>query len=397
MKKYVLVSMITPAKENIRATSALPYHLLVERDKDIALKIYTFNFNDLNDAQIKETEEKLNAEIILMKKPAWIVWVLRFNLLLLRLLLKFPIHNYLRISEQFVQRIMDEDAESIIIYGEEMSQVVKQFKERKRYHILPDCESLYYLRMMGKRFVFTSSQYWRCAFMYKKYLNMERDFATDSDITYCLVGEEDRNHLREVNPGVNAIFFKHPHYEVDRRKDIKFAEPKIKLLIAGQNNYYMQQDADAIIKHLSECCRFNEIAKNYIFTFLGKGWEDHVKMLQEKGAEVNHITFAPDYIEEVCKHDIQLTPISIGTGTKGKVLDALSNGLLVIGSYYALENISVVNNDSCIEYNNIEDVEQILIDIPKSREKYERIAERGRENVLSHHGRKLVCNTLFSL
>jgi hypothetical protein len=48
----------------------------------------------------------------------------------------------------------------------------------------------------------------------------------------------------------------------------------------------------------------------------------HVEKLENKGFEVSHITFAPDYIEEICKHDIQLTPISIGTGTKGKVLDA---------------------------------------------------------------------------
>ena len=56
-----------------------------------------------------------------------------------------------------------------------------------------------------------------------------------------------------------------------------------------------------------------------------------------QGMKLYHIKFAPDYIEEICKHDIQVTPICIGTGTKGKVLDAIANGLLVIGSWYALE------------------------------------------------------------
>ena len=88
-----------------------------------------------------------------------------------------------------------------------------------------------------------------------------------------------------------------------------------------------------------------------------------LKDLRSSGYEVNHIKFAPNYIEEINKHDIQITPISIGTGTKGKVLDAVANGLLVIGSWYALENIAIENKISCLQYNNVDEIIPILQDI----------------------------------
>ncbi len=122
-----------------------------------------------------------------------------------------------------------------------------------------------------------------------------------------------------------------------------------------------------------------------------------MKELHDTGWEVNHITFAPDYIEEICKHDIQITPITIGTGTKGKVLDALANGLLVIGTPYAMENIAVEHGVSCIEYRNPQEVIDILFDIPLNREKYEAMAQTGQKSVLKFHDRCLLSKELFSL
>jgi hypothetical protein len=138
-----------------------------------------------------------------------------------------------------------------------------------------------------------------------------------------------------------------------------------------------------------------QLKKNYAITFLGKGWEKHVEDLRKVGFEVNHIKFAPDYIEEICKHDIQITPIAIGTGTKGKVLDALANGLLVIGTTYALENIAVKHGESCIEYHYPTEVIDILNDIPNNLYKYERMAEAGRQAVLKYHNRRKISSELF--
>lgn len=140
-----------------------------------------------------------------------------------------------------------------------------------------------------------------------------------------------------------------------------------------------------------------DLTRHYIITFLGKDWENEVEELKNAGYEVNHIKFAPNYIEEVCKHDIQITPIVIGTGTKGKVLDALANGLMVIGTHYAMENIAVKNGESCIEYQDAKEVIDVLKEIISNIAKYEKIAENGRTAIYSKHSRNDAFNELLKL
>ena len=137
--------------------------------------------------------------------------------------------------------------------------------------------------------------------------------------------------------------------------------------------------------------------ESYEITFLGKGWERHAESLSDAGYDVKHITFAPNYIEEIVRHDIQLTPITIGTGTKGKVLDALANGVLVLGTPYALENIAVVHGKSCIQWDEAGEVPGILLDIVQNREKYEQIAAAGRDAVLKEHNPASIAKQLFEI
>ena len=394
--KVTMISVMMPAAENIRGTSALPYHLLAGRDKSIEIILYSYNLNRLSDEQIDSVAKELNIKIYLLPVPWWYVFFLRF-LSPFRILLNYPIANYIRLSSSQSDTIINDNPDAIWIYGEELSRVSRQLKDFRRVHTLPDCESLYYYRMLGKRFAIRNKiRFWRSAFMYPKYLNMEKQFDTSSNIHYHLVGEADVDFLKEICPGIQAHFLRHPHYQVaEPAKVISFSSPKIKVLIAGQYNLYMQQDADIMIDCLIKNKEFPELKENYIYTFLGKGWEHHVACLNDAGYEVQHIKFAPDYIEEICKYDIQITPICIGTGTKGKVLDAIANGLLVIGTWYALENVAVKNLESCIEYSEAKELIRILKDIPIRRNYYENIALNGKRSILELHNQKLISKSLF--
>ena len=394
--KVIGISVMMPAAENIRGTSALPYHLLVGRDKSIEVIFYSYNLNRLSKEQIDSVAKELNIKIRLLPVPWWYNILLRF-LLPFRILLNYPIGNYISLSSLQLDTIINNNPDAIWIYGEELSRVSCQLKKFRRVHTLPDCESLYYYRMLGKRFAIRNRiRFWRSAFMYPKYLNMEKKFDISSNIHYHLVGKEDVNFLREICPGIQAHFLRHPHYQVAKpAKVISFSTPKIKVLIAGQYNLYMQQDADTLINCLIKNKELSDLKEHYVYTFLGKGWELHVNSLNNAGYEAHHIEFAPDYIEEVCKHDIQITPICIGTGTKGKVLDAIANGLLVIGSWYALENIAVEHNISCLQYEEVKDVINILKKIHLSPSKYEAIAETGRENILQKHKGETTSKELF--
>lgn len=404
MKVCLIINFI-PTSENIRGASALPYHIIAGAKEslidssfkdNIEFIVYSFNFNDISDEQIARVEEELGIIIKKIPLPNWYSWIFKLHLLFLRIFLKYPFINYIKLPQKYVNEIKALNPNLIWVYGEELSRIVKQFPEIQRIHIGPDTESFYYYRMLEQRFVMNNTlDYWKCALMYRKYARMESKLCSDSNYTFYAVGKEDVQHLLRLTSNINAKILTHPHYEVSAFKHIShFSEPRIKILIAGRNDLYMHQSAEELV----QCFISNSslIKDNYIFTFLGKGWEQETNALSIAGYEVNHITFAPDYIEEICKHDIQITPITIGTGTKGKVLDALANGLLVIGTQYALENIAVKNGESCIEYNNPQEVINILNDIPNNRHKYEMMAEEGRKCVLTHHNRAKVSRELFN-
>ena len=408
-----LITFVTPASENIRGTSALPYHLikggsptpsLPEGEGDIAhnFSIYTFNNNALSDEKIAEVSQELGAEIKPIPMPRWYQWMFRLHLLFLRIFMKYPFINYIKLPQRYVEEIKAKKPDMIWVMGEELSRIVKQFPEFRRIQIGPDTESLYYYRMMGRRFVMNNAlDYWKCALMYRKYARMEREFCTDENFTYYAVGEEDVRHLQQLNPKVQARFLRHPHYEIKRptpslhEGEGGFHSPKIKVLIAGRYDLYMKQEADLLSSQFT--VHSSQLSENYVITFLGKGWEKHVETLRQAGYEVNHITFATDYIEEIVKHDIQITPISIGTGTKGKVLDALANGLLVIGTPYAMENIAVEHGRSCIVYNDPHEVIDVLLEIPQNLERYEQMATEGQKRVLELHNRQRIADELFGL
>lgn len=76
--KVVMISVMMPAAENIRGTSALPYHLLAGRDKSIEVILYSYNLNRLSIEQIDSIVKELNIKICLLPVPWWYNFFLRF-------------------------------------------------------------------------------------------------------------------------------------------------------------------------------------------------------------------------------------------------------------------------------------------------------------------------------
>ena len=182
-----MITTMTPSSENIRGTSALPYHLMLEREKNIEIEIYTFNNNELSDEKIKKVENELDVTIKKVPLPKWFFLVFKFRLLFVRLFLKYPIHHYISLPKRYVDEIKAKRPDLIWVYGAEWSKVVNQFKGFQRIHSLPDSEALYYYRMLGQRFVTHDwKKFWRCVFMYPKFLALERNYAIDSSIHYHL-------------------------------------------------------------------------------------------------------------------------------------------------------------------------------------------------------------------
>ena len=389
--KIALISLSTPTYNNIRAASALPYHLMLG-SQEHQFKIYTFNINKIDKEEKEKTERALHTEIKNIPRPKWILWMFKFHLAILRVFLKYPFFYYYRIERRTIQEIKRWNPEKIWIYGEDIAGLAKHFKGIETIVTMPDCESLFYHRLLSKRFATKKmSQVLRYSIAYYQYCRMERA-QWQKDVKYHFVGKADAEFYKVFNPQANALFLPHPIYGFTQERIIKFHQPRIKILIAGRYDIYMKEACDEAFQVFLDNGLFKD---KYEITFLGKGWENWYELLKQNRYICQHIRFAPDYIEELIQHDIQLSPISVGTGTKGKVLDAFANGLMVIGTPFALENIAVEDNVSCVQYDDAEQLLRVLCDIPLHLEKYELMAERGRENVLKYHDKKLIASQLY--
>lgn len=389
--KTVLLTLFTPKKENIGGPTAHPYYIAKYRDKSISLVIYSFNLDEATVEEISKIEIELNAKIVILPIPKWFKFLKKHKLTKIRLFLYYPLFTYIRLSKIVINEINNLEPDLIWSYPEDLLFSTRKFSQ-KQIVTTPDCNVLVYKRYLSTFYSHSLKYYLNIALL-KKSMRMERSLKANH-VAYHIVGIEDKNTLLTVNPKLSVFFVQHPHY-VHKDKKVSFTRPKIKLLIAGKYDMYMQRGIEDIMPMFVKCS--SSLCDKFEITFLGKGWDDFVVELKSVGYDVHELKWVDDYISEIVKYDVQLTPISSGTGTKGKVLDALCNGLLVIGTEMALENINVVNGESAYLYDTPELLYNILIDISENVEKSESIAEHGRKIVLQEHNPEKVSREFFSL
>lgn len=392
--KIALISLFVPTPENQNGASALPYHILSHRNASINIHVYTWNLNNVPKDQIRNIELILGIKITVLKVPYQISLCTTPIISLLRIFLKYPFLRYLSIGKNIRKNIMTE-YDAVWIYGEEISHIGKYFIKHPVTITTPDCEAMYYSRLLSMpEKIQRTLDYIRHVIMYRKYLKLAKDFPSYPNIKYHLVGNADCKFLKSINPYISAHFIPHPHYNYDNSKIIDFNKSKIKILIAGRYDLYMKEGADEAINTL---INNPYLADTYKITFLGKGWEFLKAQLDKSGYEVSHLSYVPIYAKELINHDIQLSPISLGTGTKGKVLDAFVNGLLVIGTKRALENIQANNCKDYYLYSTGNDLARILNTINADRETAKTIAMSGRDTVRRAHNQTVIASRFFNL
>ena len=395
--KLTLISLSTPTFNNIRAASALPYHLIssVQKSFSASVEVYSYNINELDATQIKQIERNLNIKIYLLNLPKWLKMMMKLHLVFLRVFLRYPLYSYCSLPPKCIDSIKKSHPDIIWIYGEELAGHSKYFDGSKCIVTMPDCESLYYYRMLRQPWATMNLlQIMKYSFAYWQYKGLESHICKEN-VIYHFVGKEDADFFKSMNAQANSLFMRHPLYAYNSEKTIKFHRSKIKLLFTGRYDFYCQHGSDAFLSELEK--NSNELSSNFDITFLGKGWGTWSEKLHKVGFRSQHISFAPDYIAELQNHDIQVNAIDVGTGTKGKVLDGIANGLLIIGTPYALENISVKDGESCIMVSNGIDFIQSLYAIKNNVSLYESIAKKGQEKVLLEHNTKDIVKSLFGI
>lgn len=404
--KIAQISFFTPTATNFRAASALSYHLIKFKDKSVELEIWTFNLNECSTEQIRQTERELQVKIHQIPTPKWMNML---NSVLARLFLPYPFQYYLSLPSSILEEVNVflnyEPTNGIWIYGEDMAHMAEKFSIYPCVITTPDCEAMYYYRMLSERGIPLSlKSLFRYGLMYHRYAKMASKFPSGNSIKYHLVGKEDTFFLRNLNPCLDAYFIRHPHYDLVHSQLLQskiqsVIDPlsKIRLLIAGRYDIYMHKAVDEAVQAMVMIAP--KIRDYYHITFLGKNWSKCVRKLQTAGFSVESKGYVEDYISEVFSHDIQLTPISVGTGTKGKVLDAFANGLMVMGTLRALENIAVENGVSCIQYESAEELQYSLIQFTKEdgKQRVKSIARCGHLSVLKEHSRERIAQQFYKL
>lgn len=393
--KIILFTEWTPTPENRGGISALSYGLLRYRPHDIEVKILTYNYNRISEKELQEISKQLNANIELIRVTPKTINLKKYSFY--RKIEKFfcwsaPKYNFY--DKQIIERLEKETCDFFLLYPRAMYNLATLLPHRKFVISGPDCETLNRSRRFSNPYRLSTIKMMIDDFLYLvKYKDMEKYWGADN-VRVHFVGMEDYRFYRDINNNNNAHFLLHPFVKY-KEKNIDFSHKKLKVIIPGGYDMYYNTDVDKMLPAL--IANKEKLQKTFEFTFLGKHWYPIDERLKAAGFKAEFKTWVEDYAEELVQHDIEITPISFGTGTKGKVLDAMVNGLLVVGSGYALENICVRDMESCVRYREASQIASILISIANHRDKYQTIAEKGRQQVMKYHNPERISKRFFEI
>lgn len=394
--KVVVVTEWTPTPENRGGISALHYSIIKYRPDGVDVKVFTYNLNHISEKEIEELSKQLNADICVLSRPKkWYnclgrKWRGRYELYIKQYPPSSDFYN-----RYIIKLLEKEQCDYIFLYPRAMYALAKKIPQKNFVISGPDCESLNRARRFSSPFRLNSRKKITEDFFYiLKYRNMERLWGA-KNVWVHFVGKADCQFYQDVSGNRNSHFLLHPFVKY-KEKTIDFkSRERLKVIISGSYDMYYATDVDKMVSSFIECK--DDLQKRFEITFLGKHWSPIEEQLNAAGFTCEFKTWVDDYAEELVTHDIMIAPVSFGTGTKGKVLDGMVNGLLVIGSDYALENICVRDMDSCVRYRNASHIASILLSVANHRERYQAIAEKGRLQVLKYHDPTRISKRFFEI
>lgn len=389
--KIALISTITPTSTNIGGPSALPYQLIKYRPSHINIELYSFNENKISQEKISEISNELECNIHLIKySRKYRIFQQKGIRTIINRFYSLPIKS-LQMSNNILYTQLKQ-FDYIWIYPHILYNLSLPIN-KKMIITGPDSAALHYYRALRDQYIRDNNLTKIYNRAYKKFLALEHKWGVKANTTLHFVGELDQK-FYSTNLGKNSFYLPHPYNNIPSPSQRKIRNnDKLSIIITGEFNIYTYTDTLEIIKCL---CKTSELNKYFRFTFLGKNWEKNVENLIKSGYETQQIKWVEDYYKELQNHDIQLFPISVGTGTKGKVLDALCTKILCIGSLYAFENINIENGKTGFKYKSPNEIINILYLIKQNPTIIKSIGENGFSLVQEYHSPKEISKIFFS-
>ena len=392
----VLITQITPTEDNFNGPSALMYHLLLHRASDISVCIFTTNSNQVTDQEIDSIARKMNAkiEVFSTKKKSRLFAKQKVAHIFAKLKgeIEIPIRYTEKLPVWVLDKIQSIKRDLIWLYPHNCLGFIQQLDGYKMVVTGPDSASLHLSRALRDSFLFRNNAHVSLSWN-ELILNYERELAK-KQVLIQLVGQTDVDYFRCLSGNDNAVFFPHPHYNLANKVIDLQNKSKIKVVLSGKPDIYTNTDVNEFIRLLLTSS--DKLLKDrFENTFLGKMWTPYVDRLVGAGYEGKQIGWVDNYIESLAEYDVQIFPISVGSGTKGKVLDALSTGLVSIGSDYAFENIAVEDGESCCVYKRCIEILDFLKKIAECPSEYEKMADLGRKQVRLYHNPEMIISNMI--
>lgn len=392
----VLITQITPTEDNFNGPSALMYHLLLHRASDISVCIFTTNSNQVTDQEIDSIARKMNAkiEVFSTKKKSRLFAKQKVAHIFAKLKgeIEIPVRYTEKLPVWVLDKIQSIKPDLIWLYPHNCLGFIQQLDGYKMVVTGPDCASLHLSRALRDSFLFRNNTHVSLSWN-ELILNYERELAKNQVLIH-LVGQTDVDYFRCLSGNDNAVFFPHPHYNLANKVIDLQNRSKIKVVLSGKPDIYTNTDVNEFLRLLLTST-VKLLKDRFEYTFLGKMWTPYVDKLVGAGYEVKQIGWVDNYIESLAEYDVQIFPISVGSGTKGKVLDALSTGLVSIGSDYAFENIAVEDGESCCVYKRCSEILDFLKKIAECPSEYEKMADLGRKQVRLYHNPEMIISNII--
>jgi glycosyltransferase involved in cell wall biosynthesis len=253
----------------------------------------------------------------------------------------------------------------------------------------PDCSYLHYqlIKAYSRN---DAALFPKDLWQIKKYKELSANSFTleslwaNSNALLHVVGADDKKAYDQLGKESHSFFSLHPHSSYEEiGQPIDEEKGKLTVLISGVNHsIYTGNFSEKIFDVLTED---TSLALRYRFLIIGKGFEPASEKLKRAGYEVEHHLWVDNYESAIRKAHIQIFPIIVGTGTKGKVLCALATGLLCIGTKHAFENISIEPGKDTVLFDNSNEIINILNDIYNDKAKSASMAKNASQKVRKMH------------
>ncbi|GAA4462045.1 hypothetical protein GCM10023093_07870 [Nemorincola caseinilytica] len=205
-----------------------------------------------------------------------------------------------------------------------------------------------------------------------KLLKAQEDFVYAHADHSLMVSWEEIEYLRTyISKQLHYI----PPYHFDIKERVNGFEKREGILMVGEGNYIPDQDAMKWLLKMYEPLHEKGIALTIAAANTPSFIFDHKKRYKL----LNIVTdTAPDSLQELyAKTRLVVAPMRIGAGMKGRVVEAMANGVPVAGTFLAFEGIPKDNSFVYAGHNSEKELAQAIEDIYSNAAQWQQLSAAG--------------------